>query len=202
MAPAKTIINIYSEQRQIGKNNMISHLVANYGAVVLTGTSLEADKKKILDNYQLTDEQARTGSLTPFQQKPILIVSLASNDARLQEPKFYNNLEILSDGEWLLDGAWGTSPWIFVLGNDKLNPKGKMALSAGRMKCYHIASESHDPPFAHCATPTSTRRLARRRMTSSYRRRSKTRAARLAKTARSLCSSACTATRATAKART
>ena len=123
MAPAKTIINIYSEQRQIGKNNMISHLVANYGAVLVNGTSLEADKKKILDNYQLTDEQARTGSMTPFQQKPILIVSLASNDARLQEPKFYNNLEILSDGEWLLDGAWCTSPWIFVLGNDKLNPK-------------------------------------------------------------------------------
>eukprot|EP00966_Prymnesium_polylepis_P072854 1691836-Prymnesium_polylepis.1 len=49
MAPAKTVFNIYSTQRQIGKNELIALLVAQYGAVTLSGTDYRADTKKILD---------------------------------------------------------------------------------------------------------------------------------------------------------
>ena len=145
IAPPKTVFNIYSTQRQIGKNELIAHLVAHYGAVTLSGTDYRADVKKILALYERTDDQAMTGDLTDFQQRPILIIPLAANDTRLHEPKFYQNLELLSDGAFLHDGKWDKSPWIFVIGNNQLDPK---KLPAGRLKCFHIASESSGTPFA------------------------------------------------------
>jgi len=142
--PPKTVFNIYSKQRQIGKNEVVAYLVKYLGAVTLSGTIYKADVQKITEAYTLNDDQAMTGDITPFQQQPILIIALAADDPRLQHPKLYSNLELLSDGVFLHDGKWDKSPWIFVIGNNELDPK---KLSAGRLKCFHITSESNPTPF-------------------------------------------------------
>ena len=141
-APKGLVINIYSAQRYVGKNSLITYLDKNLGAVTVSNTP--ADKKTIEAVYNRTDEQAMSGELTDFQQRPILMADLSANDDRLQKKEFYDSLEHLINGSFLYGSGWDPAPYIFVFSNHALDPN---KLTAGRLRCFHINSFSHATPY-------------------------------------------------------
>ena len=137
---SKTIIDFYSEERQIGKNELLAHLESVYDAAKFTA-KWDADTKVIIKKYEVTDEQM--GVLTPFQMKPMITIDLTADDVRINQ-KFYNQLEALSNGAFLPDGKWSTPPWIIVMGNAPLDPH---KLSSWRLLCYYITGKNSSTPY-------------------------------------------------------